>query len=102
MKYALSVLCLSFFIATYSSVANARTITSFRQSDSISAVTAFMYDAGEDIPYSTRITDKKINLKDFSKCPIVSSENVLEDVASPLERLFVSILMKRYLLSKHS
>lgn len=87
MKYALSILVLPFLIAAYSSDASARSITSFRQSDSISAVAEFMYDVGEDIPVSTRITDKKINLKDFSKCSIVTAEEVLDDVSAAIRKV---------------
>jgi hypothetical protein len=82
MKYALSILGLSFFVSLYSSVAHARSITSFRQSDAISAVADFMSDVGEDMPVSTRMTDKKINIKDLSKCTTVTSEEVLDDVSS--------------------
>lgn len=87
MKYALSILVLPFLIAAYSSDASARSITSFRQSDSISAVAEFMYDVGEDLPVSSRITDKKINLKDFSKCPTVTSEEVLDDVSAAIRKV---------------
>jgi hypothetical protein len=87
MKYALSILGLSFFIAVNSSDANARTITSFSQSDAITAVAQFMYDAGEDIPVSTRITDKKIDIKDLSNCPVVSAQDVLEDVDSAIRKV---------------
>ncbi|MEA9356311.1 hypothetical protein SHI21_08865 [Bacteriovorax sp. PP10] len=84
MKYALSILGLSFFVSTYSSIAHARSITSFGQSDAISAVADFMYDVGEDIPVSTRMTDKKINIKDLSKCTTVTSEEVVDDVSAAI------------------
>jgi hypothetical protein len=87
MKYALSLLCLSFYIATSSIDASARTITSFRQSESITTIAEFMYDAGEDIPVSTRMTDKKINLKDTSKCVTVTSQEVLEDVDTAIRKI---------------
>ena len=87
MKYALSILSLSFFIATFSTDVSARSITSFRQSDAITAVAQFMYDVGEDIPESTRLTDKKINLKDLSKCQDVTSQEVLEDVDSAIRKV---------------
>jgi hypothetical protein len=87
MKYALSLLCLSFFIATSSRDASASTITSFRQSESITTIAEFMYDAGEDIPVSTRMTDKKINLKDTSKCVTVTSQEVLEDVDTAIRKI---------------
>lgn len=87
MKYALSIFCLSIFIASLSNDASARTITSFRQSDAITAVAEFMYDAGEDIPVSTRMTDKKINLKDISKCQDVSAQEVLDDVDSAIRKV---------------
>ena len=80
MKYALSILSLSILIAVYSTQASARSITSLRQSDAIMAVAEFLYDVGEDVQESTRITDKKINLKDLSNCLTVTSQDVLDDV----------------------
>ena len=87
MKYALSFFFMSFFIATFSTDASARSITSFRQSDSISAVAEFMYDVGEDLPVSTRMSDKKINVKDISKCVDVTSKEVLDDVDSAIRKV---------------
>ena len=80
MKYALSILSLSILIAAYSTQASARSITSLRQSDAITAVAEFLYDVGEDVQESTRLTDKKIILKDLSSCVTVTSQKVLDDV----------------------
>ena len=87
MKYALSILCLSLIVTISSTDASARSITSFRQSDAISAVTEFMYDVGEDLPVSTRMTDKKINLLDFSKCKTVTSKEVISDVEVAIRKV---------------
>ena len=87
MKYALSLLSLSILITTYSSQASARSITSLSQSDAITAVAEFLYDVGEDVQSSTRITDKKINLKELSNCVTVTSEQVLDDVDSAIRKV---------------
>jgi hypothetical protein len=85
MKYALSIFCLS-FIAVLSPDASARSITSFCQSESISALAEFMFDTGEDMSSSTRMTDKKINLDDTSKCAAVTSQEVLADVVTAMRK----------------
>lgn len=87
MKYALSIFCMSFFIATFSIDAGARTITSIHQSESIKAIAVFMYDAGEDIPGSIRMSDKKINLTDISKCTDVTSQDVLDEVDKAIRKV---------------
>lgn len=87
MKYAFSILSLSFFIMTLSSNANARSITSFQQSRAISAVAEFMYDVGEDIQLSIRLTDKKITLKDLSECSVVSADEILTDIESSIKKI---------------
>ena len=87
MKYALSICSLSILIATFSTDASARSITSLRQSDAISAVVEFLYDVGEDVQETTRLTDKKIILKDLSKCPTVTSQDVLDDVDSAIRKV---------------
>jgi hypothetical protein len=86
MKYAFSVFILSIFV-TFSSNANARSITSFRDSQAILAVAQFMYDVAEDMPVSTRIGDRKLNLKDFSKCTEVSSDEVYNDVEEAIKKV---------------
>lgn len=86
MKYAFLILCLSLFIA-HSNEAHARSITSFRQSDAITAVATFMYDVGEDIPVSPRMTDKKLNLNDVSNCASVTSHEVISDIDSAIRKV---------------
>ena len=68
MKYALSICSLSILIATFSTDASARSITSLRQSDAISAVVEFLYDVGEDVQETTRLTDKKMSNSYFARC----------------------------------
>lgn len=87
MKYALSIFCMSFLIATFSTNAGARSITSIHQSESIKAINIFMYDAGEDIPGSIRMSDQKINLTDTSQCIEVSSQEVLSDVDKAIRKV---------------
>ena len=81
----------SFFIITiiaaFSMKASARTITSFQDSDALMTVTAFMYDVAEDIPVSTGLTDKKVNLKDFSNCVDVAADTILSDVELGIKRV---------------
>lgn len=86
MKYALSIFCLS-FIAAFSTNASARSITSIHQSESIKAISVFMYDAGEDIPGSIRMSDKKINLTDTSKCIDVTSQDILDEVNKAIKKV---------------
>lgn len=87
MKYALFILILFSFITISSIEAKARSITSLRQSGAISTVVEFMYDIGEDVQNSIFLTDKKMNVKDFSKCTIVSSEDILDDVNSSIKKI---------------
>lgn len=86
MKYAFSVL-ITLLISTNSPEASARTIYSFCDSEAITTLAQFMYDVAEDIPVSTRITDKKINIKDFSKCTAASSSEVLADIEKSVKRV---------------
>ncbi len=87
MKYAFSIYSLSIFISTFSTQANARSITNLRQSDAITAVAEFLYDVGEDVQATTRLTDKKIIIKDLSKCLTVTSQEVLDDVETAIRKV---------------
>lgn len=86
MKYALSILAFS-FTALMSMDASARTITSFKDSDAITAVAQFMYDVAEDLPVSSRMTDKKIVIKDYSRCTDATAADVLEDAEDAIKRV---------------
>ena len=87
MKYAFFIL-ITLFIATIApKEASANTIHAFRQSDSISAVAQFMYDVAEDVPVGARLSDKKVSIKDFSKCSDVSAAEVLSDVEKTIKRV---------------
>ncbi len=86
MKYAFSILFM-IIATTFTSNASARTITTFRDSEAITTVAQFMYDVAEDIPVSTRITDKIINIKDFSKCSDVTANDVLADFEKSVKRV---------------
>lgn len=86
MKYALS-LFIFIVAATFSVDSSARTIKSFRDSQAILTVAQFMYDAAEDMPVSTRIGDKKINLSDFSKCSDVAGSDVLFEVEEAIKKV---------------
>lgn len=86
MKYALSIFIFT-ILATFSVDSSARTIKSFRDSQAILTVAQFMYDAAEDMPVSTRMGDKKINLKDFSKCSNVPGSDVLSEVEEAIKKV---------------
>jgi hypothetical protein len=86
MKYALSILSFLFLTLNTSPVF-ARTIKSFQDSDAIMSVARFMYDAAEDMPISTRISDKKINIKDMSGCKNVSADEVLASVEAAIKKV---------------
>ena len=85
MKYAFSlfITCLAAFTLD----AHARTIFSFRDSLAITTVAQFMYDVAEDLPVSARLSDKKINIKDFSTCEDVSAKEVQFDVENAIKRV---------------
>ena len=85
MKYAFFILFT--IITSASSVASARTIFSFNDSEAITTVAQFMYDVAEDVPVSTRITDKKINIKDYSRCSDVTAEEALLDFEKSVKRV---------------
>lgn len=85
MKYAFLFLFLSTTLMSAS--ASARTITSFKDSDAITAVAQFMYDVAEDLPVSSRLTDKKIVIKDYSRCTDVDASLVLEDAEAAIKRV---------------
>ncbi len=82
MKYALLL-----FIFSFTQTASARTITSFKNSDAITAVTQFMSDVRDDLPQSVLITDKKIALKDSSNCIDVSVAAVMDDAIKGIKKV---------------
>lgn len=85
MKYALFILFT--VLVSVSTEASARTITSFRDSDAISTIAQFMYDVAEDVPVSFKLSDKKINIKDFSQCTDVEASKVLDHVESSIKKV---------------
>nr|BDT28896.1 hypothetical protein BHI3_23620 [Bacteriovorax sp. HI3] len=85
MKYALFTFIAVCSLSSFE--ASARTINSFRDSDAITGIAQFMYDVSEDMPSSYRLTDKKINIKDFSKCTTVGADAVLDDVESSIKKV---------------
>ena len=86
MKYALSFFIFSIFSISIVH-ASERTIVKFSDSDSILTVAQFMSDAAEDIPVSARLSDKKVNIKDFSKCTTVTAALVLKDVEATMKKI---------------
>ena len=86
MKYALSILT-TLIIATIAPSAFANSIHSFNDSEAIMTVTQFMYDVAEDVPVSTRLTDKKINISDLSKCSDITANDVLSDIETSIKKV---------------
>ncbi len=68
MKYTLTFLFLTAFCLTSLNSASAREIQSFKDSDALINLTQFLYDVGEDLEVSLKISDKKVTIKDTSKC----------------------------------
>lgn len=83
MKYAFLVL----FTVFFSSNVFARTITSFKDSESLTAIAQFMYDVAEDVPVSIRLTDKKINVTDLSLCAEVTADDVRSEVEKSIKKV---------------
>ncbi len=86
MKYA-SFILISLLLSSLAFAAPARTITSFSQSEAITAVAQFMYDVAEDVPVGARISDKKVNIKEFTNCTEVSAAEVLADTETTIKRV---------------
>lgn len=82
MKYVLTFL----FVVLLEN-ASARTITRFRDSESLTVMAQFLFDSSEDIPQPIRLSDKKINIKDLNKCTSVSAEHVYSDVANSINKV---------------
>lgn len=81
--------CAFLFFAILISISStpsmARTITSFSDSQALMTVAQFMIDNAEDMPISSRISDKKLKVPDPSICEAVSSEKVLKEVSSAIK-----------------
>ncbi len=90
MKYALTFLFsfITIFITLlYSENSYARTITHFRDSDALTTMAQFMYDAAEDLPQSIKMSDKKMNIKDTKNCVTVSADDVFQDVSRAIKKI---------------
>ena len=77
MKYAFLFITL---ILTLSNPSFARTITSFNDSQALMTVAQFILDNAEDLATSSRISDKKLKIKDDSACEPVNKKQVLKEV----------------------
>lgn len=86
MKSALPFLFLAVLFLSPQS-ASAKTIKSFKDSYAITTIAQFMYDVAEDVPMSIRLSDRKMNVKDFSGCDSISSRQVLRDVESAIKKV---------------
>ena len=69
-----------FFVLSFGVSANTfRHIQSFQDSASISSIAQFLKDASEDVSVSTRISDKKMKVRDFELCTPASSQKALKE-----------------------
>lgn len=75
MKYAFLILFSAFSFSSY-----ARTINSFNDSQAIVTIANFMFENAEDLPVSTRISDKKLKLDDTSNCKTATTSEILNEV----------------------
>lgn len=50
-------------------------------------VTDFMYDVVEDIPVATGLNDKRLIVKDLSRCIQVKADVIMNDVESGIKRV---------------
>jgi hypothetical protein len=86
MKYAFLLFTFITFL-TFTTSAFARTVASFKDSPAIQTVAQFMYDSAEDMPLSTRMSDRKLSIKDFTKCSDVGGDDVFTDVEESIKRV---------------
>ena len=84
MKYALTFFL---FLSLISTESFAREITSFKQSDALLSLTQFLFDSGEDLPESIKLSDKKYSIKNARKCMQVSAAVVLSDVEKSIKKV---------------
>jgi len=82
MKYAFLLLALCTFIPSPS---YANPITSFNDSQAILTIAQFMRDNADDMPTSSRISDKKIKIKDPSTCEVVNPSVVIKEVHTAIK-----------------
>lgn len=69
-----------FLVMSFGLSANTfRHIQSFQDSASISSIAQFLNDASEDVKVSTRISDKKMKVRDFELCTSATSKNALKE-----------------------
>lgn len=83
MKYALFFFAFLFDATT----SQARTITSFKNSEALLTVAQFMSDVRDDLPTSVLLTDKKIVIKDTSLCTSVSSDDVFQTAVIGIKKV---------------
>lgn len=84
MKYAHFVFILS---ALFIQAAHARSVTSFKKSDSLTAIAQFLYEVGPDLPSSVKLSDRKVSEIDFQRCVLVSTEVVLDDAEKSIRQV---------------
>jgi cell division protein FtsX len=71
-----------FILSTISfglSASTFRHIQSFQDSSSISSIAQFLKDASEDVSVSTRISDKKMKVRDIELCTSSTSQKALKE-----------------------
>ncbi len=68
-----------------------RHIQSFQDSSSISTIAQFLNDASEDVNVSTRISDKKMKVRDIELCTPANSKKALKEA-----ELVIKSVLKLY------
>ena len=84
MKYAHFILILT---VVFIQSAHARTVTSFKKSDSLTAMAQFLYEVAPDVPASVKLSDRKVALIEYKSCQLVGTSVVLEDAEDSIRRV---------------
>lgn len=82
MKYAFLL-----FALLISSPSYARSITSFNDSQALLTIAQFMRDNADDLASSSRISDKKMKIKDLSNCEVVNPSVVIKEVQTAIKNV---------------
>lgn len=85
MKYAF-FMCALILFNNPSAKARAA-ITSFNDSPALMTIAQFMMDNAEDMPVSSRISDKKLKVMSGTVCEVVNAHTVVSEVESAINKM---------------
>ena len=85
MKYALTFFI--FVCVSSIKVVSAREIQSFKSSQALMALSQFLYDVGEDLEFSIKISDKRIIIKDSALCSTTNSNDAIASAEKALMKV---------------